>query len=99
MSEVWDHSLREKLLLLLLLLSQRELSLQLSVGHLWLSSITSKTTKELLLSLRCSAPHVQTAGVPQPADKVVPDQSLQRMLLLSRSETDLRSAAATTTNS
>ena len=30
MSEMWDHSLREKLLLLLL--SQRELCLQLRVG-------------------------------------------------------------------
>ena len=89
MSQVWDHSLREKLLLLLL---AQQLGLQLSVRQLRLSSITSKTAEELLLSLRSSAPHVQTAGMPK---DVVSDQSLQMVLLLSGSETDLRSTAAT----
>jgi len=89
MTEVWDHSLREKLLLLLL--SQRELCLQLGVCHLWLSSITSKTAEELLLSLRTSAPHVQTARMPE---NVVSNQSLEMVLLLPGGETDLRSTAA-----
>jgi len=91
MSEVRNHSLRDKLLLLLLLLSQRELCLQLGVGHLWLRRISSKTAEELLLSLRTSAPRVQTAGMPE---YTVSNQSLEMVLLLSRSETNLRSAAA-----
>jgi hypothetical protein len=97
--EVWDHPLRKKLLLLLLLLlllSQRELSLQLSVAQLRLSSVTSnasKTAKELLLSLRTTAPHVQ------PTEQVVSNQSLEMVLLRSRTETDLRSTATTDSQS
>ena len=92
MREVWDHPLREKLLLLLLLLPQSELSLQLSVGQLRLSSISSnasKTAEELLLSLRSPAAHIQAA------EKVMSNQPLEvvlLLLLLSRTETDLRSA-------
>lgn len=103
MSEVWDHPLREKLLLLLLL-SQRELSLQLRVAQLRLSSITpnaSKTAEELLLSLRSPASHVQTARMAQSAEKVVSNQSLEMvlLLLLPRTKTDLRSTAATDSQS
>lgn len=77
-------------MLLLLLLSQ-QLCLQLGVGHLRLSSIASKTAEELLLSLRSSAPHVQTARMPE---NVVSNQSLEMvLLLLSGSETDLRPTA------
>ena len=97
MSEVRNHPLREKLLLLLLsllLLSQRELCLQLGVTQLSLSSITPhalKSAEELLLSLRAPIPHLQ------PAKKVVPNQSLEMMLLLPGTKTDLR--PATTANS
>jgi len=80
------------LLLPLLLLSQRELSLQLRVTQLPLSSITPnalKSAEELLLSLRTTAPHIQTTRMSQPVQKVVSNQSLQMMLLLSWGETDL----------
>ena len=60
-----------------------------------LSSITPntlKTAEELLLSLRGAAPHIQTAGMAQPAEKVMPNQSLEMVLLLCRTKTNLRSA-------
>lgn len=90
------------LLLPLLLLSQRELSLQLRVTQLPLSSITPntlKSPKELLLSLRTTAPHVQTARMSQPVQKVVPNQSLQMMLLLSGSQADLWPTTTAATDS
>jgi len=62
MSEVWDHPLRKELLLLLLL-PQRELSLQLSMIRLRLSSITPNSSKTEKLSLRIATPHVQTTEV------------------------------------
>ena len=89
-------------MLLLLLLSQRELSLQLRVAQLRLSSITpnaSKTAEELLLSLRSPASHVQTARMAQSAEKVVSNQSLEVVLLLPGTKTDLRSTAATDSQS
>jgi hypothetical protein len=75
------------LLLSLLLLSQR---LQLRVTQLPLSSISSnalKSTNQLLLSLRDPAPNVQPSGMS--TENVVPNQPLV-MLLLPRSQTDLR---------
>jgi hypothetical protein len=90
-SDVRDHSLRKKLLLLLsLLLLSQQLCLQLRVTQLSLSSISSnalKSTDQLLLSLRDPAPNVQPSGMS--TENVVPNQPLV-MLLLPRSQTDLR---------
>lgn len=83
------------LLLSLLLLSQSKLSLQLRVTQLRLPSITPnalKSAEKLLLSWSCATPHVQTARMP--TDEVVPDQSLEVVLLLPGTEPDLRPARA-----